>query len=151
MIEIEAVTQVSDELVQAFERLVPQLTAFSTPPTRVELEEIVSSRASQLLAARAEPGGPILGVLTLVIFRTPTGLHAWIEDVVVEEGQRRQGIGAALAQAGLERAAHLGAKTVKLTSRPARESANRLYQRLGFIQRDTNLYEYKFSEPKSEG
>ena len=151
MIEIEQVTEVSDELVQAFERLVPQLTAFSAPPTRADLEEMLSSRASSLLAARPEPGGPILGVLTLVIFRTPTGLHAWIEDVVVEEGERRRGIGAALAQAGLERAARLGAKTVKLTSRPARESAIRLYQRLGFVRRNTDLYEYKFAEQKSEG
>ncbi len=151
MIVIEPVTQVSDELVQAFERLVPQLTAFSAPPTRADLEEIVSSQASQLLAARAEPGGPILGVLTLVVFRTPTGRHAWIEDVVVEEGQRRQGIGAALTQAGLERASRLGAKTVKLTSRPARESAVRLYLRLGFVRHNTNLFEYKFSESNSEG
>ena len=146
VIEIERVTRVSDELVEAFELLMPQLTRFSPVPTREELEDLLSSGSSTLVAARAGPDGPIQGLLTLVLFRTPAGVHAWIEDVVVDEAARGQGIGAALTRAGLDLAARRGAKTVNLTSRPAREAANRLYQRLGFVRRETNLYEYKLKD-----
>jgi len=146
VIQIEQITRVNDELIEAFQRLMPQLTSYSPPPTRAELEDLVSSQASRLLTARVGPGGPILGLLTLVVFRTPTGVHAWIEDVVVDEAARGQGIGAALTKTGLELAARQGAKAVNLTSRPAREAANRLYQRLGFVRRETNLYEYRFKD-----
>jgi ribosomal protein S18 acetylase RimI-like enzyme len=83
-----------------------------------------------------------VGSLTLAVFRIPTGLRAWIEDVVVDESARGQGVGEALNRAALDRAAALGAVTVDLTSRPSRAAANRLYQRLGFEPRETNVYRY---------
>ena len=89
--------------------------------------------------------GEILGCLTLAFYRIPTGLKAWIEDVVVDEAARGRGVGALLNVAALEEARRRGAKDVSLTSRPAREVANRLYVRLGFVARDTNVYRYKFS------
>ncbi|MCS5685302.1 MAG: GNAT family N-acetyltransferase, partial [Acidimicrobiales bacterium] len=73
-------------------------------------------------------------------FRIPTGLRAWIEDVVVDEAARGRGIGDALNRAAIERARAAGARTVDLTSRPSREAANRLYRRLGFVERGTNMY-----------
>lgn len=93
-----------------------------------------------LFAARS--GQEIVGLLTLVIFRIPTGVRAWIEDVVVDSQARGKGVGDALNRAALAEAERRGAKTVDLTSRPSRETANRLYQRLGFKQRDTNVYRY---------
>jgi ribosomal protein S18 acetylase RimI-like enzyme len=90
----------------------------------------------------AEPGSPIVGMLTLVTFRLPTGVRAWIEDVVVDGGSRGRGVGEALTQAALEIAADRGAQTVDLTSRPSREAANRLYQRMGFEPRETNVYRF---------
>lgn len=140
--EIIEITQVTDRLMQAFERLVPQLSSAAIP-TREEVEDIVSSRASILLAATdVENDDEIVGLLTLVVFRIPTGVRAWIEDVVVDQEQRGRGIGDALTRAALERAKAEGAKTVDLTSRPSREAANRLYQRVGFVLRHTNLYRY---------
>jgi ribosomal protein S18 acetylase RimI-like enzyme len=141
--EIVEIRQVTDELVEAFQRLTPQLSSSAAVPSVDELEDIVSSRASILLVARdPELDWKILGSLTLVVFRIPTGVRAWIEDVVADTDQRGRGIGEALTRAALERAKQEGAKTVDLTSRPTREAANRLYQRVGFVQRVTNLYRY---------
>ena len=91
----------------------------------------------------ARVGGAVVGTLTLVVFRIPTGLRAWIEDVVVDDAARGHGAGEALSRAALDKAGAQGAKSVDLTSRPAREAANRLYQRLGFELRETNSYRYE--------
>ncbi|MFZ9630377.1 MAG: GNAT family N-acetyltransferase [Ilumatobacteraceae bacterium] len=137
---IEIATAATDELVAAFARLVPQLSKSSPPPTSDELRAMIVSDASDVLVARVE--GVIVGTLTLVTFRIPTGVRAWIEDVVVDDAARGHGVGEALNQFALDLARSKGAKTVDLTSRPSREAANRLYQRIGFVQRDTNVYRY---------
>ena len=143
-IEIVEVIEVTDALVEAFELLTPQLSSSNPPPTRAELAEIVASPASILLLAIDADSDAILGSLTLAWFRIPTGVRAWIEDVVVDEAARGHGVGELLNRAALDRARELGAKTVDLTSRPSREAANRLYQRIGFVPRDTNVYRYSF-------
>jgi ribosomal protein S18 acetylase RimI-like enzyme len=102
----------------------------------------VASPASTLLVARRADGG-IVGMLTLATFRIPTGMRAWIEDVVVDEAARGQGVGEALCRTALDTAAAAGARTVELTSRPSREAANRLYRRLGFQPRQTNVYRHQ--------
>lgn len=134
-------TSVDDELVAAFELLTPQLSRSNPPPGRSQLEEIVASEACTLLVARLD--GRIVGSLTLAQFVIPTGRRAWIEDVVVDESARGRGVGAALNRAALARAQADGARTVDLTSRPTREAANRLYQRLGFVVRETNVYRHE--------
>jgi ribosomal protein S18 acetylase RimI-like enzyme len=141
--EISEATSVTPELVDAFGRLVPQLSRSAPPMDAAALEEIVASPATVLLVAR-DDAGTIVGSLTLVLFRIPTGRRAWIEDVVVDEAASRQGVGAALNEEALRRAQAAGARSVDLTSRPDREVANRLYQRLGFQRRDTNVYRYDF-------
>jgi ribosomal protein S18 acetylase RimI-like enzyme len=138
---VDEATAVDLELVEAFARLTPQLSSSSPPPGRAELEAIVESEATRLLVAR-DGGGTIVGSLTLALFRLPTGMRAWIEDVVVDESARRTGAGGALVTAALQRADAAGARTVDLTSRPTREAANRLYRRLGFEARDTNVYRW---------
>jgi ribosomal protein S18 acetylase RimI-like enzyme len=140
-IEVSVADEVTDELVDAFDRLVPQLSRSSPPPTREQLTEIVESPATFLLVARTDDGA-IVGSLTLVLFRIPTGLRAWIEDVVVDEAGRGQGVGEALNRYAIDVAAERGARSVDLTSRPSREAANRLYRRLGFEPRETNVYRY---------
>jgi ribosomal protein S18 acetylase RimI-like enzyme len=137
--EIEEAREVTDELVNAIGSLVGQLSSSAELPTPAELEEIVASPASRLLVAR-DDSGTIVGSLTLALFRIPTGVRAWIEDVVVDESARGEGVGEALSREALRIAAEAGARTVDLTSRPSRESANRLYERIGFEQRDTNVY-----------
>ena len=142
-VEISAATAATPELVEAFVRLTPQLSSSSPPPSADELAEIVASPATVLFIARdPDDGGRIVGSLTLALFRIPTGLRAWIEDVVVDGEARGKGVGEALNQAALDHARHVGARTVDLTSRPSREAANRLYQRIGFVQRSTNVYRY---------
>ncbi len=133
--------EVTDELVDAFVTLIPQLSTSSSPTSRAELEEIVGSEADTLFVARDEDGR-IVGTLTLAVFRIPTGVRAWIEDVVVDDGARGQGVGDALVDAAVAKAGGAGAKTVDLTSRPSRESANRLYVRKGFELRTTNVYRF---------
>ncbi len=139
-IRIEVATSVTDELVAAFERLIPQLSSSSPPPTREHLARIVDSESCSLLIARDRE--QIVGSLTLVVFPIPTGARAWIEDVVVDSSVRGKGVGEALNLKALEIARAEGAVTVDLTSRPSREAANRLYQRIGFVKRDTNVYRY---------
>lgn len=136
---IEIVAEVTDELVAAFDRLIPQLSRSSPPPGFDELVDIVSSPATDLFLV-TDDDGTILGTATLVTFRIPTGRRAWIEDVVVDDAARGLGVGGALTQAMVDRAEELGCTTVDLTSRPSREAANRLYQREGFVPRDTNVY-----------
>ncbi len=138
---IEIVAEVTDELVEAMERLIPQLSSSSPPPGVDELVDIVGAPATDLFIA-TDDGGRILGTATLVTFRIPTGRRAWIEDVVVDETASGQGIGGALTRAMIDRAEELGCTTVDLTSRPTREAANRLYQREGFLVRDTNVYRF---------
>lgn len=134
-------TSVDDQLVAAFERLTPQLSRSNPAPGRAMLQEIVDSPATTLLVARL--GDLIVGSLTLAQFVIPTGRRAWIEDVVVDESARGCGVGEALNRAALARALADGARTVDLTSRPSREAANRLYQRLGFVSRETNVYRHQ--------
>ena len=142
-IEIVAASGVDEELIAAFNRLVPQLSRSAAVPTPELIREIVEAQASTVLIARdARDQGRIVGLLTLVVFRIPTGVRAWIEDVVVDEAVRGRGVGEALSREAVRRAIELGARTVELTSRTSREAANRLYQRLGFVRRDSNVYRY---------
>ncbi|MDX2380367.1 MAG: GNAT family N-acetyltransferase [Acidimicrobiia bacterium] len=143
---VEIVEAVDDELVAAFDRLIPQLSSSSPPPSRAQLTEMVDNPQTVLFVARLDTssGGEIIGSLTLAFYRIPTGLKAWIEDVVVAESARGLRIGVALSEAALDEARRREAKDVNLSSRPAREAANRLYLRLGFDVRDTNMYRYKF-------
>ena len=145
-LSVEEAHQVTPELVDAFTRLVPQLSRSAAPVQGAELAEMVEAPGTHLLVARLAPDrsgpGPIVGTLTLVVFRIPTGVRAWIEDVVVDEAARGRGVGLALTAAAIGIATARGARTVDLTSRPSREAANRLYARMGFELRDTNVYRY---------
>ncbi len=138
---ISEVGEVDAELVDAFTRLIPQLSSSSPPPGPDQLADIVASDASVLFVAR-DSSDRIIGSLTLAIFRVPTGVLSWIEDVVVDQETRGSGAGEALVRVALERATQAGAKSVDLTSRPSREAANRLYQRVGFESRTTNVYRF---------
>lgn len=141
-IHVAEATDVTEDLVRAFQRLLPQLSRTGVPPSAAELDQIVRSPATILLVATADDSDAVVGSLTLVLFRIPTGVRAWIEDVVVDGAVRGKGVGEALNRHALAIAAERGATTVDLTSRPSRQAANRLYQRLGFEPRDTNVYRF---------
>ena len=141
-IAVEKLDEATDEAVAAFGRLLPQLSSSAAPLDAVALAAIVSSPAVTVLIARS--GGDIVGSLTLAMFPIPTGIRAWIEDVVVDEAARGQGVGAVLTEEAIRRARDAGARSLDLTTRPSREAAGRLYERAGFKQRETRLYRYSF-------
>jgi ribosomal protein S18 acetylase RimI-like enzyme len=143
-VQVQVLDEVTGEVVEAFGRLLPQLSRSAKPPGKAELDAIVKCPANTVLLARS--GGVITGAMTLVMFPLPTGLRAWIEDVVVDESARRQGTGEAMTRESLRLAREAGARTVDLTSRPAREAAGRLYERLGFKIRESRLYRYTFED-----
>jgi ribosomal protein S18 acetylase RimI-like enzyme len=146
-VEVAVATTISDDIVDAFVRLIPQLSPSAPAPTKAELQAIADHEACDLLIAR-DPGGSILGSMTLVLFPIPTGLRGWIEDVVVDESARGRGVGELLNRRALDIAHKRGAKTVDLTSRPSRIAANKLYQKLGFVERETTVYRY--AEPSQQ-
>lgn len=137
-VEIERVAAINDEHVQAFARLLPQLSTSAAPLAPAALAVIAGAPGNHLLVARV--GGGIVGACLLAVFPAPTGTRALLEDVVVDEAARGAGVGTALVDAALAAAAAAGARTVDLTSRPSREAANRLYARCGFVRRDTNVW-----------
>jgi len=139
-VDIEVVRSATEELVRAFGRLLPQLSGSAEPVTAGSLREIVDWPGTRLLVARVD--GEIAGTLTLVTFPILTGLRAWIEDVVVDEAARGRGVGEALTREAVRLARASGATTVDLTSRPSRVAANRLYVKLGFQLRESNLYRF---------
>jgi ribosomal protein S18 acetylase RimI-like enzyme len=144
-VEVEAVRQVTEELLEASRRLLPQLSSSAAPLSGDDLARIANHQANTLFVARSQ--GTVVGMLTLVTFPLPSGLRARIEDVVVDQGARGQGVGTALTMAALDVAQQQGARSVDLTSRASRVAANRLYQQLGFQLRDSNVYRYQPRPP----
>ena len=140
--QIEIVTKVDDELYQAFQRLIPQLTTNNPPPSLNDLTALVRDSASTLIIARSEEN-KIIGALTLIVYRVPTGTRSIIEDVIVDKSARGQGVGEALMKRAIELARKKGAGNISLTSNAMREAANRLYLRMGFKKRETNVYQMK--------
>ena len=130
--KIEHVTEASDGLVSTIRALLPQLTEARTPPTLEQLQDVVSNQT--LLVAR-DDAGSVLGTLTFVLYRVSSGVKGRIEDVIVDESARGQGVGEALVREGMRLANEAGVLMLELTSMPYRQAANRLYKRLGFVRR----------------
>jgi ribosomal protein S18 acetylase RimI-like enzyme len=140
MIEITELTQADEGTLSSVNHLLPQLSGSASLITLDRLQALACSECTCLYLAKE--GDHIHGMLSLVVFGIPTGIKAWVEDVVVDDGARGKGVGKSLMRHALEQAKKLGAKTVDLTSRPSREAANKLYQSLGFETRQTNVYRY---------
>jgi ribosomal protein S18 acetylase RimI-like enzyme len=140
-VKIERVTEADEALAKAVARLVPQLSPTREPAGLGQLVELVATPGTNLIVARDNDA--VLGMLTLIVYRVPTGIRAWIHDVVVDESARGRGVGEALTREALRRAEEAGAISVELTTRQEREVANRLYRRLGFAQRETNVYVWR--------
>jgi ribosomal protein S18 acetylase RimI-like enzyme len=135
--KVERLTEATDELVETIQRLLPQLTEARTPPTLAQLEDVV---ANQTLLVARDGDGRIVGTLTFVLYRVSSGIKGRIEDVIVDESARGQGVGEALVREGMRLANDAGVLMLELTSMPYRQSANRLYKRLGFVRKPTNVY-----------
>ncbi|QXP70823.1 GNAT family N-acetyltransferase [Polaribacter sp. R2A056_3_33] len=138
MMKIYKLETVNDHILKAFIKLIPQLSTSCILPNQKDLEDIVSSGNTMLFIA--EENNNVLGTLTLVFNKIPTGNKVWIEDVVVDNAARGKGVGEKLTQFAIEFTANKGIKSINLTSSPGRIAANKLYQKLGFIKRETNVY-----------
>ena len=151
-VEVVVATEATDEIVAAVARLLPQLSSSATSVDKSALAEIIAAPSTLILLARdPSKGGEIIGTLTLVVFRIPTATRAWIEDVVVDSDARGRGVGERLTQEAIPLATERGARTIELTSRPSREAARRLYERLGFTVRDTGVYRYDIASRERDG
>jgi len=139
-VTVERALEASPDLLEGLNALLPQLSKTAPPLMMADVQEMVESDAATLFVARDD--GVVVGTLTLVIFSIPTGLRAWIEDVIVDEDARGIGVGEALTTAAINEARERGVRSLDLTSRPSREAANALYQKLGFERRDTNVYRF---------
>ena len=137
------ITEYSEGILNALNELLPQLSSSASLLSDSALQRIIQSESSHLLMA--EEDGLYYGSLTLAVFIIPTGTRAWIEDVVVSENSRGKGVGKLLSERAVNLANELGAKTIDLTSRPSRKVANNLYKKVGFVQRETNIYRYQNS------
>ena len=138
MIDIHEISSADEKTLRAVNELIPQLSQSASVMNEMQLRRLVESQATKLYFA--QEGDVVLGMLSLVVFSIPTGTKAWVEDVVVAQVARGKGVGMALMNHALAVAKNAGAKSVDLTSRPSREAANKLYQKLGFTARETNLY-----------
>lgn len=143
-VTVEVAHRATDELLQGINHLLPQLSSSAPPLALSDLERLIEADAVTLLVATSD--GSLVGTLTLVEFPIPTGVRTWIEDVIVDDRARGLGVGSALTIAALDLARSRGARTVDLTSRPSREAANALYQRLGFERRETNVYRFQLED-----
>lgn len=146
MIQVTVAEEVTEELIEALDQLIPQVSS-GAPPGRDELTKIVDSPGAHLLVASSDVSG-IVGSLTMTLYRIPSGLQARIDDVVVDAQARRSGVGQLLLVRAIEMANQARARSIGLTSRPSREDANRLYQKLGFVQRDSRLYRMTLDRPE---
>jgi ribosomal protein S18 acetylase RimI-like enzyme len=144
MINISELTEASSSVLQSINELLPQLSSSAQVISMDRLSELVESD-NTIIFLGTDDNDQILGMLSLIVMKIPTGNKAWIEDVVVDQSARGKGMGKALMNHALEKAKELAVKSVDLTSRPSREKANMLYQSLGYQIRETNVYRHKIS------
>jgi ribosomal protein S18 acetylase RimI-like enzyme len=137
-VTVEIASEATPELLAGLNHLLPQLSTNAAALTSSDVEALVKSSSVTVFVARDEE--QVVGSLTLVVFPIPTGLRAWIEDVVVDESARGLGVGEALTNAAVNESRRRHVRSIDLTTRPSREAANRLYSRLGFELRETNVY-----------
>ena len=139
--KIKKINRFSKRAFETVSRLLPQLSSYAELPTRQYFKSILASENIHFFIAELDKK-QIVGMLTIATYKTPSGIKVWIEDVVVDESHRGKGIGKELMLFAINYSKSLGAKDIRLTSRPSRIAANELYSKLGFKRYDTNVYKY---------
>src|SRR5664279_2252533 len=140
--KIKKITKFTDRVFEASLQLLPQLDQHTNLPDKQYFKDLLASGNTHFFIAELD-NRDIAGMLTIGTYLTPTGIKFWIEDVVVDEARRGTGIGKDLIQFAIDYAKSLGAEDVRLTSRPTRIAANKLYVKMGFVRYETNVYKYK--------
>ncbi|HUZ86933.1 MAG TPA: GNAT family N-acetyltransferase [Candidatus Baltobacterales bacterium] len=142
---VEKAIEATPELHAALTRLLPQLNPALPVPDMERLRRLVADPAVTLLIARDE--GQIVGTTTVIVYTTPFWIKARLDEVVVDGAARGKGVGEALVKASLEVGRRAGAQVAELQSGkgPARAAAHRLYERMGFEIRDTDVFRTSLS------
>ena len=142
MTEIIEIQTYSPKYHEAMQRFLDQLTSNPMTLTEEMFNQLIASSNSHLFFLMKDE--QIAGMLTVGIYHSPTGGKAWIEDVVVDEAFRGQGLSKLLVAHAIEFTKSQGIPSLMLTSNPKRIAANRLYQAMGFGRKETNVYRMKF-------
>lgn len=137
-VSVRCISESRDGLLHQLNSLILQLSNSSPPLEERRLQRLLEAEGSFLFVA--ERADRVVGMLYLIVFQCPTGIRAFIEDVVVDRAARRTGVAEALTRAAIDHARRDCARTIDLTCRPERIAANRLYEKLGFEARQTNFY-----------
>lgn len=138
--KIEELTSTEEVTLDGLNRLLKQLSDEIVPLSQQQLNFIISAEHIHLLVIKDKDR--IIGMLTLIENSLLSGHKAWIDDVVVDTDRRGEGIARMLLDSAIQLANSLGIEKIDLTSRPDRIAANELYKRVGFAQRNTNVYRY---------
>ena len=140
---ISLLTSGDAQTAEALRLLIEQLTGRDSNFGEEELRQTLLDNASRLFVMRHE--GVIIGMLTLCIYHCPTARKVWVEDVVVDNAYRGQGLGKELMAYAIDYVEkNLAPCSLMLTSRPTRVAANALYRKIGFEPRETNIYKMEF-------
>ena len=142
MTEIIEIQSYSTEYHEAMQRFLDQLTTNPMTLTEEMFRQLLASPNSHLFFLMKDE--QTAGMLTVGIYHSPTGGKAWIEDVVVDETFRGQGLSKLLVAHAIEFTKLQGIPSLMLTSNPKRIAANKLYQAMGFGRKETNVYRMKF-------
>lgn len=143
--KIVEICRYSEKVRNALNSLLPQLLSSAELLSKTYIIKMIRSDTTHLLMA--EENGKYIGSLALVTFYAPTGIRAWIEDLVVDKNARNKGVGRLLTEHAVRLSRELGAKAVDLTSNPLRKEANILYNKADFSIRNTNIYRYDLIKP----
>ena len=142
MTSIIEIKTYSPEYHEAMQRFLNQLTTSPMVLTEGMFQQLLASENSHLFFIIKDE--QIAGMLTVGIYYSPTGGKAWIEDVVVDETFRGQGLSKQLVAHAIEFVKSQQIPLLMLTSNPKRIAANKLYQTMGFERKETNVYRMKF-------
>ena len=142
MTSIIEIKTYSPEYLEAMQRFLDQLTTSPMVLTESMFQELLKSENSHLFFIMKDE--QIAGMLTVGIYHSPTGGKAWIEDVVVDETFRGQGLSKLLVAHAIEFVKAQQIPSLMLSSNPKRIAANKLYQAMGFERKETNVYRMKF-------
>jgi ribosomal protein S18 acetylase RimI-like enzyme len=145
MLTIERRTAITQEGVNELNVLMRELHAEKNDVVEATLETVQRMLAEKnIVMVTVNDGEKIIGTATLYLMPKIGKLVSHLEDVVVSSVYRGQGLGEKLVQKTIDIAKELGVVSIALTSRPERVAANKLYQKLGFIRKETNPYTLRF-------
>ena len=138
--KINEVTEYTPELKNTIDKFLKLLTGKELLIAEEGLKALIAATNSHLFVAWDEHHTACMGMITVGIYHAPTGRKAWIEDVVVDDAYRGQGVGKRLTEFAIEFARKKQVDLLSLTSNPTRIAANKLYPRVGFTHKETNVY-----------